>query len=92
MGQMVEMDSAVDRLGYLRLTTPQPTLHLMSNLASTEIRELASGMGIQVQPSTAKRLNPIVGKVFGNRLVKPLVRKLNNWTFQLMTRSHQHKI
>lgn len=92
MGQMVEMDVAVDRLGYLRLTTREPTLHLMSNLASPQVRHLARGMGINTQPATAERLSPLAGKLFGNRLLKPLVRKLNNWTFQLLTRSDQHKI
>jgi len=92
MGQMVEMDRAVDRLGYLRLTTREPTLHLMSNLASDKIRKMAAEMNIVVTRSDARRLNALAGKLFGNRLLKPLIRSIHNWTFQLLTRSHQHKI
>jgi glycosyltransferase involved in cell wall biosynthesis len=92
MGQMVEMDEAVNRLGYLRLTTREQTLHLMSNLASDDDRKRAAEMGVTAVQADARRLNPVAGKLFGNRLVKPLIRKLNNWTFRLLTRSHQHKI
>jgi glycosyl transferase family 2 len=92
MGQMVEMDNAVDRSGYLRLTTRQQTLHLMSNLASDEDRKRAEAMGISVPRTDARRLSPVTGKLFGNRLFKPLIRKLNAWTFQLLTRRDQHKI
>jgi hypothetical protein len=92
MGQMVEMDNAVDRLGYLRLTTRHQTLHLMSNLASDEDRKRAAEMGIAARRTDARRLNPVTGKLLGNRLFKPLIRKLNRWTFQLLTRVDHHKI
>jgi glycosyltransferase involved in cell wall biosynthesis len=92
MGQMVEMDRAVDGLGYLRLTTRERTLHLMSNLASGEIRKMAAEMNIVVTRADARRLSPVAGKLFGNRLLKPLIKRIHNWTFQLLTRSHQHKI
>ena len=92
MGQMLEMDEAVDRLGYLRLTTARQTLHLMSNLASDVDRQRAAEMGIKVSGARARRLSPLAGKLLGNRLFKPFIRKLNNWTFRLLTRSHQHKI
>lgn len=92
MGQMVEMDQAVDRLGYLRLTTRRQTLHLMSNLASDEDRQRAAEMGVSAPRANARRMNPVAGKLLGNRLFKPVIRKLNDWTFKLLTRGDQHKI
>ena len=46
MGKMREVDLAVDRLGYLRLSTPQRMAQLMGNLIGGSIAEQARQMGL----------------------------------------------
>ena len=46
MGQMRDLDSAVDDLGYLRLTTRQPVTRLIGNVVSPEMAAEARSYGI----------------------------------------------
>ena len=49
MGQMRELDLAVDRLGYLRLSTPQPLTRFLGNVVSPEMAELAQQYDLSAQ-------------------------------------------
>jgi len=48
MGQMRELDMAVDRLGYFRLSTPEPVTRFLGNVVSPEIANLAQQYGLSV--------------------------------------------
>ncbi len=60
MGSMIELDQAVDRLGYLRLSTVQRfTRHLGNNL-SDEVRRETASLGLiapEGRPVPSKRMN-----------------------------------
>ncbi len=47
MGQMREFDAAVDRLGYLRLSTAIKATHLIGNVVSERLAAEAARMGLQ---------------------------------------------
>lgn len=73
MGKMIELENAVDRLGYLRLSTWTQTTRLLGNVISPENAEAASrlglmasaGKGIPAAPGRAKTLMrvPLVRRV-----------------------------
>ena len=49
MGQMKELDMAVDRLGYLRLSTREPETRFLGNVVSPEMAKLAERYGLSAQ-------------------------------------------
>lgn len=49
MGQMRELDIAVDRLGYLRLSTPVPVTRFLGNVVSPGMAKLAQQYDLSVQ-------------------------------------------
>jgi glycosyltransferase involved in cell wall biosynthesis len=54
MGSMVELDEAVDQLGYLRLSTPQRYTRHMGNVLSEEILQDAKKMGLIKEANRTK--------------------------------------
>lgn len=49
MGQMVELDNAMDEKGYLRLSTIGRTTKHMGNMATPELVAEARGLGVNVE-------------------------------------------
>lgn len=72
MGKMIDLENAIDQLGYLRLSTPNPVTRLLGNVISAENAAEAQRLGLSTQPgsSTTSR------RGIGSRLVKiPLFRR-----------------
>jgi hypothetical protein len=57
MGQMVELDEAIDDLGYLRLCTPDRYTRHIGNALSPEIVREAGALGIR-PPGEGVEMNP----------------------------------
>jgi len=56
MGQMRELDMAVDNLGYLRLSTPEPVTRFLGNVVSPEMAELAKQYDLSAQGKVPQKL------------------------------------
>lgn len=82
MGKMVEMDLAIDRLGYLRLCTGRQTVRLMGNVLDPEVLKLAAQCGIDLQVKkkagrqSSSPLKAFYRSAFGKRLVHGLYNQL----------------
>jgi len=50
MGNMRELDEAIDRQGYLRLSTPERHTRHMGNAVGTGLRQEAAGHGFKIAP------------------------------------------
>ena len=73
MGQMRELDVAIDRLGLLRLCTTPPTLRLLGNLIDKVAAEDLRKYGVEVK--SAEKPEETVGwknKIFRSKLVQKL--------------------
>jgi glycosyltransferase involved in cell wall biosynthesis len=78
MGKMIELENAVDQLGYLRLSTSTPVTRLLGNVISAENAAEAHRLGLSAQAGT-------VIKPQGNlisRIVRiPLIKRLTLWLY-----------
>jgi len=72
MGQMVELDNAVDQRGYLRLSTPERTTQHMGNLVSTRMAEEAKRYGIHVEASDVRARKSTGGLARALLRLKPI--------------------
>lgn len=57
MGQMIELDEAIDRAGYLRLATVERYTRHIGNVISPELREEAQRLGLQVETGRLRSLD-----------------------------------
>ena len=57
MGQMVEIDRAVDQAGLLRLCTRQRTVRMMGNVVDHRLQALADSLSIPLRASTGETLH-----------------------------------
>lgn len=64
MGRMLELDWTIDRLGYLRLSTPEYVTRLLGNAVSQENLQVASSLGLDTSSI----------KAFGDKKVSPLAK------------------
>ena len=55
MGQMKELDMAVDQLGYLRLSTPEPVTRFLGNAVGPEMEQESRRYGLLAQSKPARR-------------------------------------
>ena len=82
MGKMIELENAVDLLGYLRLSTISPVTRLLGNVISPENAVEAQRLGLLVQAGTFTK--PRLGLI--SRFVRlPLIKRL---TLGLYNRLH----
>jgi glycosyltransferase involved in cell wall biosynthesis len=82
MGKMIELENAVDQLGYLRLSTPTPVTHLLGNMISAENASEARRLGLSAQAGGMTK--PIAGLT--SRIIRlPLIKRL---TLGLYNRLH----
>ena len=73
MGKMIELENAVDNLGYLRLSTYSPCTRLLGNVISPENAQEASRLGLGVQAGKVTRAPSGLAK---SLMRLPLVRRL----------------
>ena len=77
MGQMHELDLAVDAGGYLRLTTMERTTKHMGNLISPTMAEEAASLGMSVEDAKASPVGPPRRSISAKLVqVKPINRLL----------------
>ena len=71
MGQMRELDMAIDQLGLLRLCTTPPTLRLLGNLIDQSAAQELSKFGVDVK-STEQKIKSVgwKKKIFRSKLVQ----------------------
>ena len=82
MGKMIELENAVDQLGYLRLSTPTPVTRLLGNVISAENAAEAHRLGLAAQEGAVGK--PKAG--FLRRIVHlPLIKR---FTLGLYNRLH----
>lgn len=71
MGQMRELDVAIDRLGLLRLCTTPPTLRLLGNLIDKAAAEDLRKYGVEVKSAEKPKVNfGWKKKLFHNKLIQ----------------------
>jgi glycosyltransferase involved in cell wall biosynthesis len=84
MGRMRDMDAAVDRLGYLRLSTAEYRTRLLGNALSPEMVALAAQYGIAAAAPTVYRPRGWVRRVLRWRLVQAAAYKIYQLMFQII--------
>jgi hypothetical protein len=73
MGKMIELEENIDRLGYLRLSTPEPVTRLLGNVISPENAAEAKRLGLMAKNGTQKTLD--TGPI--QRIMQiPLIKRL----------------
>jgi glycosyltransferase involved in cell wall biosynthesis len=82
MGKMIELENAVDQLGYLRLSTPTPVTRLLGNVISAENAAEAKRLGLSTQAGAITRPN---AGLFSRIVHLPLIKRL---TLSLYNRLH----
>lgn len=58
MGQMVELDRAIDDAGYLRLCTRERTVRMMGNVPDSQVQALARSVNLPLVTGSAPRRSP----------------------------------
>jgi glycosyltransferase involved in cell wall biosynthesis len=82
MGKMIELENAVDQLGYLRLSTPNPVTRLLGNVISAENSAEARRLGLSTQAGNVSK--PKVSLT--SRIIRlPIIKRL---TLGLYNRLH----
>jgi len=84
MGQMRELDSTVDRLGYLRLTTRQPVTRLIGNVVSPEMAAEAAQYGISVTGKTIKSTPTRLANFYRNPIVQRIAKSIYNQVYKIV--------
>jgi len=82
MGKMIELENAVDQLGYLRLSTHIPVTRLLGNVISAENATEAKQLGLFAQTGAITKSNPglvsrFVHLPFIRRLILGLYNRLH---------------
>jgi len=79
MGQMRDLDRAVDELGYLRLCNHTPTVRLLGNLIDEEAAEEIRHFGIEIKGAEKSSMPPSWKK----RIYRlPIVRKIAYFLYE----------
>jgi glycosyltransferase involved in cell wall biosynthesis len=84
MGQMRDLDSSVDRLGYLRLTTRQPVTQLIGNVIGSEMAEQAGIYGITVTGRTVKPTSARLARFYQNPIVQRIAKSIYNQVYKIV--------
>ena len=79
MGKMIELENAVDQLGYLRLCTPTPVTRLLGNVISGENAAEARQLGLSAQAgAVTKQKTGLIERLIRLPLFKRLAMGLYN--------------
>jgi len=84
MGQMRDLDSAVDNLGYARLTTREPVTRLIGNLVSPEMAAEARSFGIDASAKEQREASGFIKRIFRLSIVQALARRVYNFMFKII--------
>ena len=82
MGKMIELETAVDRMGYLRLSTCAQCTRLLGNVVSPENAQVALRLGLMAQAGKLSQASPGMAKKLmriplARRLVQALYNRLH---------------
>jgi len=79
MGKMIELENSIDRMGYLRLSTPAPVTRLLGNVISAENAAEAQRLGLLAQAGTVtKPQHGVTSRFMKIPFIKRLVLGLYN--------------
>jgi glycosyltransferase involved in cell wall biosynthesis len=79
MGKMIELENAVDRLGYLRLSTPTPVTRLLGNVISADNAAEAKRLGLSAQAgAVVKSQTRLISRLIRLPLIKRMTLGLYN--------------
>ncbi|HSB66023.1 MAG TPA: glycosyltransferase family A protein [Anaerolineales bacterium] len=79
MGKMIDLENEVDRLGYLRLSTPTPVTRLLGNVISDENATEARRLGLLAQAGkTSKGDHRMITRLMKIQLIKRLIMGVYN--------------
>ena len=84
MGQMRDLDSTVDRLGYLRLTTRQPATRLIGNIVSPEMAAEAANYGISATGKMIKSTPTRLAKFYRNPIIQRIAKSIYNQVYKIV--------
>lgn len=85
MGRMREFDDAVDKLGYLRLNTPEPVTRLLGNILSEENAAEAKALGLTAKAvTTTVKSSGFIARLSRIPLINGLARKVYNWLYKFI--------
>jgi hypothetical protein len=84
MGQMRDLDSTVDRLGYLRLTTRQPVTRLIGNVVGPEMVAEAAKYGISATGKTIKSTPTRLAKFYRNPVIQRIAKSIYNQVYKIV--------
>jgi glycosyltransferase involved in cell wall biosynthesis len=84
MGQMRDLDSTVDRLGYLRLTTRQPVTRLIGNVIGPEMAAEAGRYSISVTGKTIKPTSSALSRLYRNPIIQRLAKSIYNQVYKIV--------
>lgn len=83
MGKMVELEETIDRMGYLRLSTPRPVTRLLGNVINQEmVREAEShGLNVSVQVDHASIQRK---SIYRNKFVRRIAQGIYNRMYKIL--------
>ena len=84
MGGLRELETAIDRLGYLRLSPAVYHTRLMGNLISPEMAALAAGSGFSVTAPVLRQPRGLLRRVLGWNLVNGVAFKVYDLMFRIL--------
>jgi len=84
MGQMRDLDSTADRLGYLRLTTRQPVTRLIGNVVSPEMAVEAARYGVSVKGRIIKPASSALSRLYRNPFIQRIAKSIYNQVYKIV--------
>ena len=84
MGQMRDLDTTVDQMGYLRLTTRQPVTRLIGNVVSPEMAAEAAEYGISVTGNVVKSTPPGLARLYRHPIVQRIAKSIYNQVYKIV--------
>ena len=85
MGQMRDLDSTVDSLGYLKVTTRQPVTRLIGNVVSPEMAAEAAQYGISATGKTIKSTIPTrLAMLYRNPIIQRIAKSIYNQVYKIV--------
>jgi len=84
MGQMRDLDTTVDQMGFLRLTTRRPVTRLIGNVASPEMAAEAAEYGISVTGNVVKSTSPRLARLYRHPIVQRIAKSIYNQVYKIV--------
>jgi len=84
MGQMRELDTVVDNLGYLRLNTRQPVTRLLGNVTSPELAAEARSYGLKAAAPRVRELSRFETWLYRLPVIQALAWRLYNLMYRII--------